>query len=529
MTDLTAAAAVLATLGVVFGPGAAVLASAGLRGLALAALAPVVGTGLLAVAAVAADLAGLSWGWPVAAVAVAAGVGLAVVVRRAAGRPHPLLLRDRGRRAAVQAGGVLAVAAVLAVLPLRAGMNGLRTEPRTPDATTHLALLRALDGGAPPSLLSVVPVTGPDGVLLGERPSAWHDLVATVLSLTGADAALAANLSAVVLAGLVLPLGTAYACGALLPWWRWAAPAGMLAGTAFVGLPTLVVSFGTLWPYAWSVASIPAVLGAVVAWTRPHRSREGGRSSATPALVVAAALAGVGASHPRGLLALVVLAGPLVVAAAGRRWVRLVHEGGRSRALVEGGTGAAVLVAALAAGLAVTAGRPTAAPVMSVGQAVGEALLDSPLGEFRFGVPGTAWLLGAAVLGGVLAAVRTPGLRAWAASWLLAVVLYTVAASADPGALLRRAVTSWWLDDPLRLAALLPVVAAPLVVVAADAARRALPRTLPVAVRGTLAGVAALVVLALLSLDRAEDRRDRVAFDYTPGTATPASIRPGPR
>jgi len=533
MSALSAVAALAGLLVATMGPGTAVLAAAGLRGLPLAALAPAVSSAVLVIGALVAGLTGLAWAWPVALAATAVAVAVAVGVRRLLGPPEILQVPRRDRAAGLVAWGVAAVAALLAAVPLRAGMGGLRGVAQTPDGERHVGALRLIRANGHGSPLTILHPPHPLFPSVGNatRPGAWHDLVSTAMSLTGTDAVVAANVSALVLAGVVVPLGAGYAASALLPGWRWAAPLGMLAGTAFASLPALVVSYGTLWPFAWATGLLPAVLAALVlllrGWGLPARARWAGL------VVWVVAVVGTAAADRDAVFSLGVLALPLLLAAALTRWQTLWRAGSGARALAEAGACAVMAVGLIVADLVVTAGRLPAAPkTMSLAQGVGEAILDTPYSEQPFGVGAPAWLLGAAVLGGVWLALRSPGLRAWTASWVVAVFVYALAGGTPADGPWRRAVTSWWYDDPIRLGTLQAVVAAPLVVVAISGLTRWLterlrhgpsPRVPLSPPRLALVlGVLGLVAVTLLSVQRAGVREDRVRFDYAPRAVTAA-------
>jgi hypothetical protein len=130
-------------------------------------------------------------------------------------------------------------------------------------------------------------------------------------------------------------------------------------------------------------------------------------------------------------------------------------------------------------------------------------------------------------MAGVLVAVRVRDLRAWAAAWLLSVAMYTLACSALADSHWRRLLTSWWLDDPIRLAALVPVAAAPLAVIALHGAARwvAGHYSAPHRRRALLCGALGLVVVTIVSLQRADVREQRMRIDYAP--AFVATAPPG--
>jgi hypothetical protein len=88
----------------------------------------------------------------------------------------------------------------------------------------------------------------------------------------------------------------------------------------------------------------------------------------------------------------------------------------------------------------------------------------------------------------------------------------------------RRLLTSWWVNDPIRLAAVVPVAAAPLAVIALYGGAQWLARRRPAPDprRALPYGALGLVVMTVLSLQRADVREQRMHFDYAPApVATP--------
>jgi hypothetical protein len=108
---------------------------------------------------------------------------------------------------------------------------------------------------------------------------------------------------------------------------------------------------------------------------------------------------------------------------------------------------------------------------------------------------------------------------------VIVVALYALGASAEAGNPFRRALTTWWFNDPLRLASLVTIAAAPLVVVAVDRARTALAaRRSPQVRTRVVLGTAALLLLALVSLERAPVREHRMDRDYAPDQPAAAAL-----
>ena len=258
----------LVVLVVVFAPGAALLAALGVRGLPLFALAAPATTAILGVGAVLAGFAGVPWQPWIGLLLTVVVTAIAWLLRRWWGTPEALAgpTPDRGGR--ILLGGMV-VAALVGALPLARGIRFVDRVPQTWDAVFHLNALRyILDTGRASSLL----LAGVNNHLTGSGfyPAGWHVTAASVMQLTGADPAVVANLMTLVLAGLIVPAGTALASRALMPDWRWAGGVGAVAGTLFAALPAMMVSWGTLWPNAWGTGALPALLGAaLLALRRP--------------------------------------------------------------------------------------------------------------------------------------------------------------------------------------------------------------------------------------------------------------------
>ena len=524
MTWLGALPVFLVLLGVVLGPGAAVLAALGIRGLPLLALAAPASAGLLGAGAVVLGLLGVPWEVWAVPVLVVIGVGAAALLRRLG---RPVVLGGRNRDSLdlrTLAGG--AVAAVVAAVPLVLGMRRVDRPPQTYDAVFHLNALRYVeDTGRASSLLLGGMID--DITERGFYPAGWHVLGGSVVDLLGADPAAVANLMTLVLAAVVLPAGFALCARVLLPQWRWAAAIGAVSGSFFAALPVLMVTYGTLWPNAWATGVLPALLAATVLCLR--------RPDASSWLAVGLAAVGTVLFHPSAMFGFAILVLPFVLQALVRRWQRLRGEAHARRAVVEAG----VLAACVVVGLAVLATsdmltairqrvRP---PVETMAQAVGEALFDAPLSGVGYGLPGASWLLGALVVLGAAVAARQPDRRPWVWSLALAVGAFAISAGAAPDSFLREYVTGFWYNDPVRLAGQVTVVAAPLAAVGIWALAVWLRRTATesgwLGSRSRLErlagawGIPVLVLAVLLATDGgyADRRQDRIAFDYWPDPA----------
>ncbi|MFQ6173192.1 DUF6541 family protein [Oryzobacter sp. R7] len=426
-------------------PGALVAWAAGLRGVLVAGVAPLLSVAVTAVAAVVTPWVGLRWGAAAFGLGLAGAAGVAGSARWMVQRRWPLSEPAPGDPAASWAGLVVGLAAGGAALAsgVERGLGSPERWPQTFDAVFHLDavwhVLRTGDG----SSLTLAAMTRPESTR-GFYPAAWHDLVALVAGVTGADVVVATAATSMAVVAVAWPLGctavTRVAAGASGPL---LAAAGALSA-AVSASPVLLVSYGTLWPNALGTAVLPAALAVGVAVLRPP---SGGRPAAGAVLVIG--FPGLALAHPNAVVSLLVLG---TAAAFALRW----SSGRPARAVL---VAWALLLGWLVAWSPVFAAtRQQAWPArQTTGQAVGEWLTLSPE---RTPVP--LVVVGFLAVG-VVVAGRSPRLR-----WLLAVHavgggLFVLVAGSD-GRVARWVSGPWW-DDPYRLGALVAVAAVPLAAV----------------------------------------------------------------
>lgn len=464
MTWTSAVPALGAAAIVLLGPGAVVVAVAGVRGVLGAALAPVLSVAVVAGSAVVASLVGMPFG-PVAVVAatlVAAGVmGLARQRGRRWGAAEPARIAghdaqhaghhkpdDVARERRTLAAGVLgaAVGGVALAVGVARGMGPPDRWPQTFDAVFHLSavdhVMRSGDGSA----LTLGTLVAPDRAH-GFYPAAWHDLVALVASTSGLPVPVAANAVALTAVVVAWPLG----CAALTrvavgPRPVVVAAAGVLAA-GVTASPVLLTAYGTLWPNALATALLPATLAlaADLAGLGPQRST----TTTTGSVLLGGSVVGLALAHPNAVVSLLVLGAPALLVGTWRRGVR--WRVGSSAVGVA--VGWLVLLSP-----AFDAQRGTSWPARErLAQAVGEWLGLAPQ---RVPVP---LVIAVLTLLGCVVAWRRPALR-----WLLAVhvtagALFVLVAGSD-GRVSRIVSGAWW-DDPFRLAALAGVAGVPLAAV----------------------------------------------------------------
>lgn len=473
--DATPAFLVAAAL--LLGPGLALTAGAGVRGVLRLALAPALSVGVVGVSAVAAGLVGVRWSWGVVVVGTAvAGLGLLgvralVCYGGRAPDPDPRP-GDEGAVWLATVLGVLAGGAALVVGFVR-GVGDVTRWPQTFDAVFHLSASWHVLSSGDGSSLTLGTLTAP-GSSRGFYPAAWHDLVALVAGAADVSVVVASNALAAVVLGLAWPLGAVavarVALGARpLPL---AAAGALSAGVA--ASPVVLASYGTLWPNALGTAVLPAALALLVVVLRAAADVAAGRVGATLLLLVS--VTGLGLAHPNTVVSLVVLG---VVVAVVVCWPR----GGRSRWAALAAVPVTVWLVAWSPVFAATRGTSWPAR-QSMAQASGEWLLLSPQ---RLPIP--LAVAGLTVLGCVLA-WRRARLR-----WLLAVhvtggALFALVAGSDSW--VARLASGPWYDDAFRLAALAGVTAVPLAAAAVDA----LAERLRVLAPGASVRVSGAVLLA---------------------------------
>lgn len=509
MSWLSAAPLLLVTAAWVLLPGAAITHAAGLRGIAAWGAAPAASVATLATTAVVAGRLGAGWGpGPAAVAAVVVTVVAALVrlvVRRVSGRragPEP----DGWRPAAAAAAGTV-LAAALATATTVLGTGRADALSHTYDAVFHYnAVARILTTGDGSSLTLGL-LTDP-ATTAAFYPAAWHDLVAlAALSVPGTPIPAASNAAALVVAGLVWPLGCLLLVRQVVgP----SVPAALLTpvlAAGFVAFPWSLMQFGVLWPNLLGLALLPVGLAALVALLGLGERALRPAQAATVGALAAVALA---LAHPSALFSLAVTAAAPVLWALvrpGLRWpARLLLL------VVAGGVAAGVLyVVVLSPALAEM--RTFDWPAYQTPpQAIGEVLLGATNRR------PAAWALSLAVVVGLVAAARR-GRTSWlVAAHAAAALMFLLASALDTP--LAATATAVWYNDSFRLAAMVPVTGVPLAVLGLLAAGRAVAGRLPavpVLRRPGIAATALAVLVALASSGLyAREHAETLALTYDP-------------
>lgn len=345
-----------------------------------------------------------------------------------------------------------ALAAPFGIVPAMKAIVDPTLPPQTWDGVFHINAVRYILDTLNGSSTAIGAIANVD-FYPQFYPGGWHDIVA--LSYTS-DVVVATNSAAVIFGSVVFPFSVAVLLSVLAPLSRIAPIIGAFAAMSFSSLPERPASYGTLWPIMAAYVLLPLVLAALVRFTQ--RGDKGGLAALIAAIV---GLAGLGLLHPSSIFA-ATAAGWWVLllflirsrgTATSARWQRIVAWLG----LI--GTPAMLFVIWKSPLFEVVKSWERF-PVGTLGREILGVLTDSQLSEQGYGDPVPEWGLLIGLILGLIAAARVKENR-----WLLpayATVAYLFVLSAVvhlPG---YRLLAPWYFD-PVRLGAIVPVVAAPLV------------------------------------------------------------------
>lgn len=520
-----------------FVPGLLIAVAARVRGFDAFALAPALSVGATIVGAVAAPALGITWGALVPLVAAVllacllGGLSFAAVKLGLWDAPGVHRSQDAGtgrsaerqvaqgawfsREQALFWSSTLVGAALL----MRNVTNALGSPEwisQTWDNNFHLNAVRYIEntGSASPMTLGAMTAAEGDSTFY---PGAWHAMVSLIFTGSGADIPVATNTMALLVCSVVWPLGVVFMMRQIL---AMRAPGVLVIGAltaSFTAYPILLLDFGVLYPNLLGIALIAPVLALVAQLFRTVAVR---RLATVQTLVlgIPAGLA-LALAHPNTLMSALVMMAPIFMARLFIQWKALMG-GGATRVNVAVTTlGVAALLGALYV-LWLVVRPPEEAgemwgPVLSPAQAMGESLVQGTMGQ------GAQWLLLVLFVVGLYALVRTHRAPLWIFfSWVVATYFY-VAARSLPWEDDRYFVVGIWYHDSFRLAALLPIVAIPLMVLAVDwLAEKALDvrdwaGTLGVSREAVVAGLAALGVIVVGVLGQtAQPLEDQVEASY---------------
>ncbi len=424
--------------GLIFAPGLALLAIVRVRGLMLAAFAPVMSVAMIGVAALVLDLAGIGW-TPVAfGVAMLVMLGVALLVRWLAPMPHG----EREERDWIVPAGI-AIGAFLTLWRLIAYIQHPAGISQSNDAIFHLNAVRYILETHSASALDVSGFIGGTGFY----PAAWHGITSMLVLMSGADIAVAANAVTLVIGAGIWPLGIAWLTKVIFRSDTAAAIAGVLAA-ALQTFPILMFEWGVLYPNALSTALLPAALAVVLSIPEWLRRRADWRTWLLSSLMVMASVGAIALAQPATLLAW-----GLVVS------IWLTSQVVRSSARI------IVKLAAIAVtwgGLAVVwyfFAHSTSGSHWGPFRGRLQAGLDILTNAHIFMAP--AFAVSVFMLIGLIVAALTAANRWVVVAWVAISTLYFVAATVGRD-FIRVELLGAWYADPYRVAALAPLLAVPL-------------------------------------------------------------------
>ncbi|TLM85650.1 hypothetical protein FDW83_04575 [Pseudarthrobacter sp. NamE2] len=445
-------------VGLLFLPGLAVAFAARLRGVPAVALAPGISLSIIAVSAIAAPFAGLSWSllpvlaltFVVAALAFGASVLLARTSKAESASAH-------GKTGWMDALGPLAAVGIAAVLIGRRVVHAIgqpESFSQTFDNVFHLNAVRYILDTGSGSSLTLNSMTG-----AASYPAAWHDLVSLVVGTSGSGIPLSVNVINIIVAAVVWPLGCIYLARTILgPRTAVSISAGILAA-AFGAFPMSLLDFGVLYPNFLAVALLPMVIAVALEALGLAAVRTQSRVLAV--LLLLAVLPGLALAHPSAAMAWMALMLPPAMYAWGRALLAVIRSRqGRGRVVAIVALVITLVVAVVVVRSLWEAVRPPAEaafwpPVETSGQAIGEVISSSAIGR------PVAWAVMVLTLFGAYATMRSGRQVWWLGTYAVAAFLFLVVSS-FPADDFRMFVSGIWYNDPPRLAALLPLVTVPL-------------------------------------------------------------------
>lgn len=469
-----------------FIPGLLMAVALRVRGFDAFALAPVLSVGVIMVGATVAPAIGVTWG-PV--VPFVAALVIAVVLGGLGFAAHKLGIWDapspyRGGQnfkahnpttaSLVQSTpwyskeqGLYWLSALVGAAFLMRNVTNALGSPewisQTWDNNFHLNAVRYIEntGSASPLTLGAMTAGEGDSTFY---PGAWHAVVSLIFMGSGTDIPVATNTMALLVCSVVWPLGMVFMLRQLL---NLSAPAVLVTGAlaaSFTAYPILLLDFGVLYPNLLGISLIPPVIALIAQVFRVVSIRRLATVQAV-LLGIPAGLA-LALAHPNALMSALVMAIPIFGARLYAQWAAAFS---RRVSWANAGVTSIGVIALLATiyALWLVVRPPEEAgemwgPVLSPAQAIGESLVQGSMGQ------GAQWLLFTLFVVGLYALMRTRRAPLWIFfSWVVVTYFY-VAARSLPWEEGRYFVVGIWYHDSFRLAALLPIMAIPMMALGVD-------------------------------------------------------------
>lgn len=449
-----------------------------------------------------ADSVGVPWNAAAAAVMALPPILAVWLAGRRFSFSTPLSPAGLGLPAKIAVGAGVAIGSAVTCLALLRGIGDPATASQGWDPIFHLNVLRWIQESGSASPWGIAPIFGAGQPTY--YPAGWHSAVA----LVPGSVTETANLSSIVIGGMIWPIGLTFLASVVLPRHPAAWALTPLIAASFVSFPFSQLLRSGQWPNGLATALVPATLAVTVVLLRRLTSAERAgmqaREHVLLAVILAALLGGCVAAHPSAVFATAVAVLPFVAAGLLPPLVR-----GARRSPWRAVAAAAAAVVAAVAAYSVLANSRLLAGVMAYRRAVRAEIPDSLRLAF-FDLPRFPALsppapddfnlaVGLLVVVGAAVAVFVRGARPLAISWLASVALYVLAAGPENGL---RWLTGFWYKDTQRIAPFIAMtgslLAALAIAVLARAAKRAVSTRLPSARTGGRWPVPA--ILAALSV-----------------------------
>ncbi|MDQ4045901.1 MAG: hypothetical protein M3127_00845, partial [Actinomycetota bacterium] len=346
----------------------------------------------------------------------------------------------------------IAVGSAVTCLALLRGIGHPATASHGWDPIFHLNVLRWIQESGKATPWSIAPLFG-DG-LPTYYPAGWHSAVA----LAPGGVSEAANLSSIIIGGVIWPVGLAFLAMAVLPRHPAAWALTPLIAASFVSFPFSQLLRSGQWPNGLGTALVPATLAVAVLLLRrltaEGRTGAPARERVLLTAILLALLGGCTAAHPSTLFVVAAAVLPFVAAC----FLPLLARGIRCRPLPTLAAAVAAVVLAATA-WSVLANSRLLTGVMAYPRAVRAKIPDSLHLAF-FDLPRFPALsppapddfnlaVGLLVILGAAVAVFVREARPLAVAWLAFVGLYVLAAGPENGL---RWLTGFWYKDTQRIA-----------------------------------------------------------------------------
>ena len=462
-------------------PGLIVALAMRQRGVEALGLAAPISVGIFGVSAIFASKVGVRFSFliPLAFAVILAGLGY-LICRLLGSRgwldfPAPQERRDQQENTAIvrsgwftpqtlAAGLSVLVGFILLYISIARAIGRPEYISQTYDVNFHLNAIRYMADTGDASSLTIANMTS-GGEAPTFYPAVWHGIATVIYQVTGISVPATANLMSVLVGAVIWPLSVMYLVRSTM---RASIPALLSVGVvsaSFTAFPMLLINFGVLYPNSLGLALLPTVLGLFAQLLRTVQAR---RIETVPALYMGFFMAlGLALAHPNVLMTMLALALPIILVRAALQ-IRAAWRGELKPLIC---VIQLVLLAIYPITLNILWGivRPPREaggwePTQWDSTAVGEALLNGQMSN------GLLWTVSVLALMGAYYLLRTRSIGVWLLlSWVYVMYFYVAARWMvwDDG---RDWVLGVWYHDPFRLAANVPILAAPMAVVGVHAA-----------------------------------------------------------